>query len=189
MQILELIKDGGNHKNSVMELLSFDGKKVSMTRQELKELLINKGIMVTNMELSKSGRLVKVDKRVAWLYINLISYDVSNGICEVEINTDNKDLVNQFMTNLERGILFAGDIVYTNESCEYQVNKNSKTGELSIIIRWIHIDKLVTALYDVPHVFKPGHLLNMRNTENFAYMSDEQFGNLVDYLTRSLNSK
>lgn len=174
-----------------VELLSFggDGDSIVMSRSDLKRRIMEGTVMVTNMSLDKAGRLVKSEEKVGWLNIDLISYDVNNGICEVEIHTDNKDLVNEFMTNLERGILFAGDIVYTNEACEYQVVNDSETGKFDVIIRWIHIDKVVMALMNIPHIFKTIHLINLRKTENFAYMSDEQFYDLVNYLKSSLNSK
>lgn len=188
MKVYKLERETGTgHKNDKVYLLGlFGAENVVVTREQLKTAIVSKKVCVVNMKVTKNNRLVKVEDKVAWLNVRLVSYDVNNGICEVQIQSDELDQVNEFISGIERKVITEG---CTDRGCVYGYKEGNAQGVHDIIIRWVHIDQVVRTLKTIPHKFGLGHLLSARNHENFAYMTDEQFGNLVDYLRNNLNCK
>ena len=120
------------------------------------------------------------------LLVELQSYDYSNGVCEVIIGSDKEDLINQFLVSVEReGI--------SNEGEFYDYSYHRKDGKEykheHVVIRWLHIDTVITALKSIRHTFNMTKLLKARaqNHPNFAYMNEGQFYCLTDYIGNNLN--
>ena len=185
MECYKMIETKGTgHKNDIVILTSFSGKKVEMTREKLKTAIMNNQLCVTNMDVTKNGRLVKVADKVAWLNVDLLSYDVNNGICEVHVQSDNMIQINEFMTGVERAMSgYAGDKGYS-----YDYKDKNKNGVHDVIVRWIHIDNVVNTLKHISHRFDMTGLTDKRMNahQNFSYMTDEQFSNLTNYLANNL---
>lgn len=188
MKVYKMEKETGTgHKNDKVYLTGlFGADSVVVTREQLKGAIVNKKVCVVNMKVTKNNRLVKVEDRVAWLNVELVSYDVNNGVCEVHIQSDEIDQVNQFIAGIERKVITEG---CTDKGCVYGYKDGDKQGVHDIIVRWVHIDQVVRTLKQIPHKFAISHLLSARGHENFSYMSEEQFGNLVDYLKNNLNCR
>lgn len=189
MKCLKMVEaKGTGHKNDIVILKDFDDKEVKLTREELKAAIVNHKLCVTNMEVTKSNRLVKVTDKVAWVNVELLSYDANNGICEVHMKSDNLDQLNEFMLSVNKNTISESE---QDASVVYSYVESDKNGKHDLVIRWIHIDMVVNALQNISHVFALNKLLNAREeyNQNFAYMSDNQFSSLVDYLNNMLYCK
>lgn len=122
------------------------------------------------------------------LVVELISYDYSNGVCEVLIKSDDKDLMNQFLFAVERaGLEEDGD--FYDYSYHSKDGKEYKTNQ--VLVRWLHIDTVVSALKGLNHNFRMDLLLKARANQdhNFAYMNESQFYCLTDYIRNNLTVK
>lgn len=187
MKCLKMIEaKGTGHKEDSVILLTFDGEKVVYTRGDLKAAILNKDLCVSNMEVTKNNRLVKTSERIAWLNADMLSYDVNNGICEMHLQSDNIDQINEFMFGVEKIILSDSE---NDASISYTYNKDNKNGKYDVIVRWIHVDGVVNSLAKLPHKFDMTALLSEREkgNQNFVYMTNEQFGSLTHYLNTHLN--
>lgn len=184
MEVYKMLNESGSrHKEDKVELISFKGDKLTVTRGELKDAIRNKQICVVNVALTQSNRLVKVAEKVSWLNVSMISYDVNNGICEVKLKSDELDQINEFIVGIERKVITEG---CTDKGCAYGFTKDAVDGQHSVIVRWVHIDQVVRTLKGIPHKFSMKALRNARAHENFSYMTDGQFGNLCHYLESNL---
>jgi hypothetical protein len=178
---------GTKHKDDAVVLKSFSGEvELTMTREKLKSAIINHQLCVTNMTVTKNNRLVKVADKVDWLNVELLSYDVNNGFCEVHVQSDNINQINEFMVGIERAIITESS---NGNSCSYEYKDANAYGAHDIVVRYLHIDNVVNALQHISHKFDLNSLQRKRDDrhQNFSYLTDSQFYNLCDYLRRMLN--
>lgn len=198
--LVMLSTSGSGHKNDevVLRDAPLGDESIVMTREQVKSLISDKKILVRNMDI-KGKRLMKVDPRITWLNASLLSYDVSNGICEVLVQTDCLEQVNEFNSYLGRKTVDTRKIgevpkdkfvVMNDESCLYRENSDAENGQISVVNRWVHIDDVVRALSKIPHLFDIHNMDEKRgkNHKNFAYLTDEQYVNLRNYLFSNLAS-
>lgn len=192
MKCLKMIEaKGTGHKNDIVILKTLEGnKKVEMTREELKTAIINQKLCVTNMEVTKNNRLVKTNDKVAWVNIELLSFDMSNGICEVHIKSDNLNQINEFLTTIGKYTL-SDETINSDESVVYTLIDSDVEGKHDVVVRWVHIDMVLNAFKEITHLFAVEKLVGEREkgNPNFSYMTDEQFASLVAYLRDNLNCK
>ena len=119
------------------------------------------------------------------LNVELLSYDYSNGVCEVLIKSDDKEEMNEFLFAVEREAITSDGDFY---DYSYHSRDNKTYKQNQVLVRWLHIDSVVKALKGLRHIFRMDLLLKARANQNpnFAYMNESQFYCLTDYIKNNL---
>jgi hypothetical protein len=171
---------------------TMDGEETEIPAEQLREMTKNGECVLVNYKMDKTGALKKCENHVAWLNAKLTSYDVNTGMCSLEVQSDSREIINALMANLNREPVFDTlGRINPKAQCEYYPETASGLGEHRVVLRWMKIDDILNALSPLPTEMNIAFLKSERasGNENFSYMTDRQFNDLIDYVNHSLSEE